>query len=379
MTRRALPSYIRPLFNQLISQQTSLLLDNNGAHLPGISLLIGGYGSEAGQAWEADALATYQLDSWDTSTGEAYTSSGSGEITGLNCLYASSNPAPYGQEMPTTSWLWQVHMNEVSESLRTFLLAAPKKYTPKSRLAGIRWIADPNHRNKIRLLASDQHRVHEVVLPARWQDDFSGGAGWLHPAMSLALARKELVNLQVHPENVAVASFAPKSGQAPVHLVTSHSAKVSAKANPEDFMTPLLTAGIGGEGNEVVAALDELTSRVRGKVATQGLVWVAHHPLDGLSMGVTGTGEHLPLVQVSGNSRFQVFNIDYLRGALAPFAGAKFYLAQGEASSSAALLTVQGAPVRALLLPVQPAQSLEELELGAGEPVFDPAGHGPRF
>lgn len=385
MSSRALPRYIRPLFNKLTRGSLwPLFLDASGPHLPGVSLLTSTPTSavEAGPTWELNGAEGYQLDSWNPQTGEAYSSNSSGEIKALKPRSAHTPIIGQGYVMglPAGAWLWKLEATDVADSLRTFLLAAAKKYSAGDLLAGIRWVADPAHRGKIRLLSSDQYRVHEVVLAAVWADGFEGGSGWLHPAMTLAFARKELVSIAVHPENVAVAALSPKPARHLEYLVADNSELLSSTLLPlvENVLPDTADAGIGGEVNEVLSVLGELLPRLSGYAAKQGLVWFEKTSKVGLALGLGKTNEHLPLMQASGNLRLQAFNGDFLKKALAPFAGARFYLGQGQDSNRPAILTIQGLPVRACIMPIR-LGSDQPSKLGPGDAVFDPHGYAPRY
>lgn len=381
MSNQALPRYIRPLFNKLTTHKAPLRLNADGAHLPGVSLITGSITTPAeGKAWQIEASAAYQLDSWDAQSGEAYSSTGAGKIKALSLTEATGSSEGYYQGVPAAGWMWQLHKNDIPDAVRTFMLGAVKKYNPTDLLAGIRWVARPAHRNKIRLLVSDQYRVHEVVLPAVWADGFEGGSGWLHPAMTLAFARKELVDIVVHPENVAVAALSPKPSRSLEYLVADNSELLSSTVLPlvENVLPDTADAGIGGEVNEVLSVLDELLPRLSGYAAKQALVWFEKTSKAGLALGLGETSEHLPLMQVSGNLRLQAFNGTYLRKALAPFAGARFYLGQGKNPNRPAVVTVQGLPVRACIMPIR-LGSDQPSKLGPGDAVFDPQGYEPRY
>ena len=381
MATNELPKYIRPLFNKLTTHKAPLHLNAAGAHLPGVSLITSSLTVPAeGKAWQIEASAAYQLDSWDVESGEAYSSTGAGEIKALTLTEATGEDEGYYKGAPAAGWLWQLHKNDIPDAVRAFMLGAVKKYNPTDLLAGIRWIARPAHRDKIRLLVSDQYRVHEVVLPAVWADGFEGGSGWLHPAMTLAFARKELVNIVVHPENVAVATFTAKPSRSLEYLVADNSELLSSTVLPlvENVLPDTAAAGIGGEVNEVLSVLGELLPRLGRKTARQELVWFEKTSKAGLVLGAGETNERLPLMQVSGNLRLQAFNGAYLRKALAPFAGARFYLGQGWDSNRAAVMTIQGLPVRACIMPIR-LGSDRPSELGPGDAVFDPHGYAPRY
>ena len=381
MSNQALPRYIRPLFNKLTTHKAPLRLNAAGAHLPGVSLITSSPTAPAeGKAWQIEASAAYQLDSWDAQTGEAYSSTGAGEIKALHLTEATGGDEGYYKGAPSCGWMWQLHKNDIPDAVRSFMLGAVKKYNPTDLLAGIRWIARPAHRDKIRLLVSDQYRVHEVVLPAAWADGFEGGSGWLHPAMTLAFARKELVSITVHSENVAVAALSPKPAHHLEYLVADNSELLSSTVLPlvENVLPDTAAAGIGGEVNEVLSVLDELLPRLGRKVTRQELVWFEKTSKAGLALGLGETNEHLPLMQVSGNLRLQTFNSAYLRKALAPFAGARFYLGQGRDSNRPVILTIQGLPVRACIMPIR-LGSDQPSKLGPGDAVFDPHGYAPRY
>lgn len=381
MSNQALPRYIRPLFNKLTTHKVPLRLNADGAHLPGVSLITGSLTAPTeGKAWQIEASAAYQLDSWDAQSGEAYSSTGAGEIKALALTEATGSSEGYYQAAPTAGWMWQLHKNDIPNAVRSFMLSAVKKYNPTELLAGIRWVAEPAHRGKIRLFTSDQYRVHEAVLPAVWADGFEGGSGWLHPAMTLAFARKELVDIVVHPENVAVAALSPQPARHLEYLVADNSELMSSSLMPlvENVLPGTADAGIGGEVNEVLSVLDELLSRLDRKSAKQSLVWIEKSPEAGLVLGLGETNEHLPLMQVSGNLSLQAFNGTYLRKALAPFAGARFYLGQGRDSNRPVLLTVQGLPVRACIMPIRLPDGRTG-ERVPGAVVFDPRGYHPRY
>ncbi len=381
MSNQALPRYIRPLFNKLTTHKAPLRLNADGAHLPGVSLITGSLTTAAkGKAWQIEASAAYQLDSWDVESGEAYSSTGAGEIKALHLTETTNEGEGYYKGAPAAGWLWTLHKNDIPDAVRSFMLGAVKKYNPTDLLAGIRWVANPTHRGKICLLVSDQYRVHEVVMPTVWADGFEGGSGWLHPAMTLAFARKELACIRVHPENVAVATFTAKPSRSLEYLVADNSELLSSTLLPlvENVLPDTADAGIGGEVNEVLSVLSELLPRLSGYAAKQGLVWFEKTSKAGLALGLGETNEHLPLMQVSGNLRLQAFNGAYLKKALAPFAGARFYLGQGRNSNRPAILTIQGLPVRACIMPIR-LSSNQPSKLGPGDAVFDPHGYAPRY
>ena len=146
----------------------------------------------------------------------------------------------------------------------------------------------------------------------------------------------------------------------------------------ENVLPDTAAAGIGGEVNEVLSVLGELLPRLGRKTARQELVWFEKTSKAGLVLGAGETNEYLPLMQVSGNLRLQAFNGAYLRKALDPFAGARFYLGQGRDSNRPAVVTVQGLPVRACIMPIR-LGSDRPSKLGSGDAVFDPRGYAPLY
>lgn len=378
-----LPKYIRPLLNKVTKRPGKLYLSASGCHIDGeLSLVLDqAQANASAEHWALNAQDAAGLAEWDMGSGQVTCCNSKGAVKTIEGQQANPNNLPYVAEEVEGPGLWTLAAEDLPPTLVKFLAAATEKHDPESMLSCVRWVADKKHRNKIRLLASDRYRIHEVVVPARWADDLVEGVGWLAPAVVMALGRKELVWVKALAGQKAAARL-KRAGQQVTLVACSDVFVPSYTPSLEDLMGYVAPdAGIGGEVNELVATLAELKAPLKGVARKRAQAWIQTKGLERPQMGLGESNQGLELIQTAGSIRLPLFTVAFLEDALSAFAGARFFLGQESKSlKKPVMITVPGEPVRVLLAPCRFAgDDSEKYGLGDDPVVLDPAGFGPRF